>query len=181
MKTMLTGLLTVGVLVMSVVGVATAADDLSTADGTDPRTVHTLTFTVDSTETERGTGDTGEAGLSAGDTYVSNGVLRDEADGVAGTYHVACTITDEVDANGSAWSLCSTAAVIDDRGALLGSAITELLDVETAGYGFGVAPPVAEFALVGGTGEFAGAEGQITSIREPEVRKLEYVFVLDLP
>ena len=111
---------------------------------------------------------------------VSNGVLRDEASEAVGTYHVACIITDEVDTSGSAWSLCSTAAVLDGRGALLGSAITELLDVETAGYGFGVAPPRAEFALVGGTGEFAGAEGQVTSIREPETRKLEYVFVLDL-
>jgi hypothetical protein len=133
---------------------------------------------VDSAETERGTADIDGQGLSKGDAYVSNGVLRDESGEVAGTYHVACTITDEVDDRGSAWSTCSTAAVVDGRGALLAYSITELLEVQTSGNGFGVAPPMAEFALVGGTGEFAGAGGQVTSTREPSTRKLEYVFTL---
>jgi hypothetical protein len=88
------------------------------------RGVHTLTFTVDSSETERGTGDTGFTGLTKGDTYVSNGRLRNLAGELVGTYHVACTVTDEEDESGSAWTLCSTAAVIDGRGALLASAIT---------------------------------------------------------
>ena len=97
---------------------------------------------------------------------------------MAGTYHVACIITDEVDEQGSAWSTCSTAAVIDGRGTLLASSIAELLEVETSGNGFGVAPPTAGFAVVGGTGEFAGAEGQATSTREPSVRRLEYRYTL---
>jgi hypothetical protein len=170
------GQLVIVLLVTAVAGCTPAPDGTGDAGA-----VQTLTFTVDSSETERGTGDTGSEGLSTGDTYVSNGVLRDEAGDVAGTYHVACTITDENDEQGSAWSLCSTSAVIDGRGALLASAITELLEVQTAGNGFGVAPPIAEFAVVGGTGDFAGAAGQVTSTREPSIRRLEYAFTLELP
>jgi hypothetical protein len=92
--------------------------------------------------------------------------------------HVACTITNELDRNGSAWSLCSTAAVIDGQGSLLASGITELLKYETSSNGFGVAPPKAEFAVVGGTGAFAGALGQARSTLDASRRTLEYRFTL---
>ncbi len=138
----------------------------------------TLTLTVDSAETAFGVGDTGKAGLSKGDTYVSNGILRDPAGQPVGTYHVACTITNELDKNGSAWSLCSTAAVIDGQGSLLASGITELFRYDTSSNGFGVAPPKAEFAVVGGTGSFAGAIGQATSTLDASRRTLEYRFHL---
>jgi hypothetical protein len=147
-------------------------------DASDAHGFHTLTLTVDTLETERGTGDTGFPGLTKGDTYVSNGKVRSVAGQVVGTYHVACTVTDELDENGSAWTLCSTATVIDGRGTLLASGLTELLNVETSGNGYGVAPPTADFALVGGTGSFAGAIGQVTSTRDASLRTLHYRFKL---
>ena len=140
--------------------------------------VRSLTVTVDSAETEHGVGDTGQPGLSKGDTYVSNGILRDSTNRPVGTYHVACIITDEADSDGSAWSLCSTAAVLEGQGNLFGSGITKLLQAETSSNGFGVAPPTAEFAVIGGTGTFAGAVGQAIETRDASRRVLVYSFQL---
>ena len=149
------------------------------AAGWDPRTprVWTLTVVAASSETERGVGDTAPAGLSKGDTYVSNAPIRNLSGAVVGSYHVACTITDEND-NGNAWSICSTTAIITGRGTLVASGLAELLQVATSPGGFGVAPPTAEFALVGGTGSYAGARGLVTSTRDTSGRKLVYRFQL---
>jgi len=138
--------------------------------------VRSLTVTVDSAETEHGVGDTGQPGLSKGDTYVSNAPLHDLSGAVVGSYHVACTITDEKDDNGNAWSICSTAASIEGGGTLVASGLTQLLQVATSPGGFGVASPTAEFALVGGTGSYAGARGVVTETRDASGRKLVYQF-----
>jgi hypothetical protein len=159
-------------------GAAVSSEGPAAEQDGSARGIQTLTVTADTSETERGINDTGPTGLSKADTYVSNAKLRDLAGNLVGTYHVACTITDEEDENGSAWSLCQTAATIDGRGTLLASALTELLDVQTSPGGFGVAPPTAEFAIVGGTGAYAGAIGQVTETRDASIRKLNYRFVL---
>ncbi len=140
--------------------------------------VHTLTVTAASSETEHGGADTGSPGLSKGDTYVSNAKVRNLAGTVVGTYHVACTITDENDAHGNAWSICWTTAKIKGRGTLVATGLAELLHVDTAPGGFGVAPPMARFAIVGGTGAYAGARGQVTSKRTSSTRTLRYRFTL---
>ena len=62
---------------------------------------------------------------------------------------------------GNAWSMCTTTAAIEGRGTLVASGLAELLNVETSPGGFGVAPQRAEFAVVGGTGAYAGARGQV--------------------
>ncbi len=173
------GLVAVGVIVVAVFAGWLIASKSSGSDSSGRNLL--LKFSVDSKETERGSGDTGNAGLSKGDTYVSNGVLRDETGADAGTYHVACVITDEEDDKGSAWSLCSTAAVIDGHGTLLAYGATELLQVETSGNGFGVAPPTSEFALQGGTGEYEGAVGQVTSTRDASKRDLTFRVTLMKP
>ncbi len=136
-----------------------------------------LTVTAASKETERGGVDAGAPGLSKGDAYVSNAKLRNRAGTIAGTYHVACTITDEND-HGNAWSICWTTAKIKHRGTLIATGLAELLHVATAPGGFGVAPPKATFAIVGGTGSYAGARGQVTSKRDASIRRLTYRFTL---
>jgi hypothetical protein len=140
--------------------------------------VHTLTVTAASTDTEHGGGDTGPAGLSKGDTYVSNAKIRNRAGRVVGTYHVACVITDENDNRGNAWSICWTVARITGHGTLIATGLAELLHVKTAPGGFGVAPPKATFAIVGGTGSYADAHGQVTSKRTASTRTLRYRFRL---
>jgi hypothetical protein len=142
------------------------------------RSTHTLTVIAASTDTEHGGGDTGPPGLSKGDTYVSNAKVRNRAGRVVGTYHVACVITDENDNRGNAWSICWTVARITGRGTLLATGLAELLHVKTAPGGFGVAPPKATFAIVGGTGSYTGARGQVTSKRSASTRTLRYRFML---
>ena len=156
--------------------VATLASVSTTRAGT-TRRVHTLTVTAASSETERGSVDAGPAGLSKGDTYVSNAKLRDLAGRSVGTYHVACTITDEDD-HGSAWSICTTAARITGRGTLMTTGLAKLLHVDTSPGGFGVAPPKATFPIVGGTGRYTGARGEVTSTRDASTRRLRYRFEL---
>ena len=140
--------------------------------------IHTLTVTAASSETEHGGGDTGPAGLSKGDTFVSNAKVRSRAGRVVGTYHVACVITDENDNRGNAWSICWTVARITGHGTLIATGLAELLHVKTAPGGFGVAPPKATFAIVGGTGSYTGAHGQVTSKRTASTRTLSYRFML---
>ena len=139
--------------------------------------VYTVTVTAASEDTERGIADAGPAGLGKGDTYVSNAKLRNRRGRVVGAYHVTCTITDEND-RGNAWSNCTTVARIDGHGTLIATGLAELLDVDTAPGGFGVAPPRASFAIVGGTGSYTGARGQVTSKRTPSTRRLRYRFEL---
>ncbi len=143
--------------------------------------LRTLNLTAASNETERGIADAPPAGLSQADIYTSNAKLRNRAGKIVGTYHVACTITDARDEHGSAWSTCSIAANFGHRGMLLASALTELLNVDTSPGGFGVAPPVAEFAIVGGTGDFAGASGTVTSTRDVSLRRLRFRYTLAPP
>ena len=153
------------------------ADDPSAAAGDDNTSgVRTLTVIAVASETERGVGDTPPTGLSKGDTFVSNAPIHDLSGAVVGSYHVACTITDEEDNDGNAWSICSTAASIEGSGTLVASGLTQLLQVATSPGGFGVAPPTAEFALVGGTGSYAGARGVVTETRDTSGRKLVYQF-----
>ena len=158
-------------------GATALADGPSAAAGDDNTPgVSTLTVIAVSSETQRGVGDTPPLGLSKGDTYVSNAPLHDLSGAVVGSYHVACTITDEKDDNGNAWSICSTAASIEGGGTLVASGLTQLLQVATSPGGFGVAPPTAELALVGGTGSYAGARGVVTETRDASDRKLVYQF-----
>ena len=91
----------------------------------------------------------------------------------AAAYDVACTITDAND-HGNAWSICTTTAQITHRGTLIATGLAELLHVTTSPGGFGVAPPTARFAIIGGTGAYAGARGAVTSTRKPSTRMLSY-------
>jgi hypothetical protein len=138
---------------------------------------HVLTVMAFSADTVRGTGDTPPAGLSAGDSYVSHAKLRDRAGKLVGTYDVTCTITDAND-DGNAWSICTTTARIQHRGTLIATGVAELLHVTTSPGGFGVAPPVARFAIIGGTGAYTGARGAVTSTRKPSTRMLSYRYTL---
>ena len=138
---------------------------------------HVLTVMAVSTDTLRGTGDTPPAGLSAGDSYVSHAKLRSPAGKLVGTYDVACTITDAND-HGNAWSICTTTARIQHRGTLIATGVAELLHVKTSPGGFGVAPPTARFAIIGGTGAYRGARGAVTSTRKPSTRMLSYRYTL---
>jgi hypothetical protein len=138
---------------------------------------HVLTVVAVSTDTVRGTGDTPPAGLSAGDSYVSHAKLRTPAGKLVGTYDVACTITDAND-HGNAWSICTTTARIQHRGTLIATGVAELLHVKTSPGGFGVAPPTARFAIIGGTGVYRGARGAVTSTRKPSSRMLSYRYTL---
>jgi hypothetical protein len=138
---------------------------------------HVLTVMAVSTDTVRGTGDTPPAGLSAGDSYVSHAKLRSPAGKLVGTYDVACTITDAND-HGNAWSICTTTARIQHQGTLIATGVAELLQVKTSPGGFGVAPPTARFAIVGGTGAYRGARGVVTSTRKPSTRMLSYRYTL---
>jgi hypothetical protein len=138
---------------------------------------HVLTVMAVSTDTVRGTGDTPPAGLSAGDSYVSHAKLRSPAGKLVGTYDVACTITDAND-HGNAWSICTTTARIQHQGTLIATGVAELLQVKTSPGGFGVAPPTARFAIVGGTGAYRGARGAVTSTRKPSTRMLSYKYTL---
>ncbi|HEY1590659.1 MAG TPA: hypothetical protein VGF81_02620 [Solirubrobacteraceae bacterium] len=137
----------------------------------------TLTVSVESTGTHRGTVDNGQQGLSIGDTYQSIGVLRSSAGKVLGAYHVSCTITDPND-HGSAWASCWTAALIKGRGTVIATGLAHLLHVATSPGGFGVAPPKASFAIVGGTGSYAGARGQMIETRTEAKRTLRFQFTL---
>jgi hypothetical protein len=92
----------------------------------------------------------------AGDSYVSHAKLRTPAGKLVGTYDVACTITDAHD-HGDAWSICTTTARILHRGTLIATGLAELLHVTTSPGGFGVAPPKARFAIIGGTGAYGRA------------------------
>ena len=124
------------------------ADDPSAAAGDDNTSgVRTLTVIAVASETERGVGDTPPTGLSKGDTFVSNAPIHDLSGAVVGSYHVACTITDEEDNDGNAWSICSTTASIEGSGTLVASGLTQLLQVATSPGGFGVAPPTAEICV----------------------------------
>jgi hypothetical protein len=88
-----------------VVAVVTLLVSAPSSLGRSTRQVHTLTVTAASVDTEHGVGDTGPAGLSKGDTYVSNATVRNRAGGrIVGSYHVSCVITDENDSRGNAWS-----------------------------------------------------------------------------
>jgi hypothetical protein len=142
-----------------------------------PQPAHVLTVMAVSTDTVRGTGDTPPAGLSAGDSYVSHAKLRNPAGNLVGTYDVACTITDAND-HGNAWSICTTTALIQHRGTLIATGVAELLHVKTSPGGFGVAPPKARFAIIGGTGAYRGARGAVTSTRKPSTRLLSYRYTL---
>ena len=138
---------------------------------------HVLTVMAVSADTVRGTGDTPPAGLSAGDSYVSHAKLRNPAGKLVGSYDVACTITDGND-HGNAWSICTTTARIQHRGTLIATGLAELLHVKTSPGGFGVAPPKASFAIIGGTGAYRGARGEVTSTRTPSTRDLSYRYTL---
>lgn len=138
---------------------------------------HVLSVMAVSADTVRGTGDTAPAGLSAGDSYVSHAKLRNPAGNLVGTYDVACTITD-ADDHGNAWSICTTTARIQHRGTLIATGVAELLHVKTSPGGFGVAPPTARFAIIGGTGVYADARGAVTSTRKPSARMLSYRYTL---
>jgi hypothetical protein len=138
---------------------------------------HVLSVMAVSADTVRGTGDTAPAGLSAGDSYVSHAKLRNPAGNLVGTYDVACTITD-ADDHGNAWSICTTTARIQHRGTLIATGVAELLHVKTSPGGFGVAPPTARFAIIGGTGVYRGARGAVTSTRKPSARMLSYRYTL---
>jgi hypothetical protein len=138
---------------------------------------HVLTVMAVSADTARGTGDTPPAGLSAGDSYVSHAKLRTGAGKLVGTYDVACTITDAND-HGNAWSICTTTARIQHQGTLVATGVAELLHVKTSPGGFGVAPPTARFAIIGGTGAYRGARGAVTSTRKPSTRMLSYRYTL---
>jgi hypothetical protein len=115
--------------------------------------------------------------LSAGDSYVSHAKLRNPAGKLVGTYDVACTITD-ADDHGNAWSICTTTARIQHQGTLIATGVAELLQVKTSPGGFGVAPPTARFAIVGGTGAYRGARGAVISTRKPSARMLSYRYTL---
>src|SRR6202012_3826146 len=91
----------------------------------------------------------------------------------AAAYDVACTITDAND-HGNAWSICTTTARVQHRGTLIATGVAELLQVKTSPGGFGVAPPTASFAIIGGTGAYTGARGAVTSTRKPSARMLSY-------
>jgi hypothetical protein len=138
---------------------------------------HSLSVIAASMDTVRGTGDTPPKGLSAGDSYVSHAKLRSAAGKRVGTYDVTCTITDAND-HGNAWSICTTTARIQHRGTLIATGLAQLLHVTTSPGGFGVAPPVARFAIIGGTGAYKGARGAVTSTRKPSTRKLVYRYML---
>jgi hypothetical protein len=139
--------------------------------------VHKISFVVRSGQTQRGSADAPPSGLSVGDTYQSDGVLRTRSGAVAGSYHVSCMITGETP-KGTAWSICTTIANASHRGTLVATGLTKLLHVHTAPGGFGVAPKRASFALVGGTGVFAGARGQMVEKRTAKIRTLDYRFTL---
>lgn len=160
-------------LLLAILAVLVAA---SVADARTQR-ARVLTVIAFSSETVRGTGDTPPAGLSAGDSYVSHAKLRTPAGKLVGTYDVACTITDGND-HGNAWSICTTTARILHRGTLVATGLAELLHVTTTPGGFGVAPPKARFAIIGGTGAYRGARGAVTSTRTPSTRDLSYRFTL---
>jgi hypothetical protein len=158
------------VAILAVLGMSSAA-----VARTQP--AHVLRVMAVSTDTVRGTGDTPPAGLSAGDSYVSHAKLRSRAGGLVGTYDVACTITDAND-HGNAWSICTTTALIQHQGTLIATGVAELLQVKTSPGGFGVAPPTARFAIIGGTGAYRGARGAVTSARKPSARMLSYRYTL---
>jgi hypothetical protein len=139
--------------------------------------VHQISLVVRSGETHRGTADAPPSGLSVGDTYQSDAALRTRGGAVAGSYDVSCTITG-LTPTGTAWSICTTIANVTHRGTLVATGLTKLLHVHTAPGGFGVAPSRASFALVGGTGAFAGARGQMVEKRTAKVRTLHYRFTV---
>jgi len=135
---------------------------------------HTLTVTAPLSQTEQSTVDSGAPGRTKGDIYVLSAPVRDASGAVIGHYDLACTITDEDAGDGTARALCKSATVLDRRGEIDAVGLAVLVPSPAAGTTLGVLPREAEFAVVGGTGEFTGAHGTVVTSRSDTVRTLRY-------
>jgi hypothetical protein len=150
---------------------ATAAEDK-------PRPKTLTLFTVRA-ETEYGASDVGPTGLSKGDVYISTSPLRNEAGKGVGTYDINCVVVDEDAGGGLARMTCDAVASLGRQGEIVTTS-TVVGQVTPPTSGLGVIPvgPKKNWAIVGGTGKFAGADGVLHRTRTDTGHTLRYRYWL---
>jgi hypothetical protein len=137
------------------------------------RPVHTIVLTAERAQTEQAVDDAGPAGFSKGDNYVSSAVLKDAEGGVVGSYELSCIVTDEADGT-HAFSVCTGTAIFAG-GTLVTAGAAELTPARQAD-GSNVPPPETILAIVGGTGRYTHARGQLHSTPNGATRTLRFSF-----
>jgi hypothetical protein len=162
------------VAVACAMGIAAAACASAQAK---PR-VRTLTVVAQLSQTERGFNDVAPSGRSMGDVYVSSAPISNKAGKVVGTYDLSCTITDEDQGGGLARTMCTSSTTINGRGEIVAAGISVLRPSSGTPGPLGLLAREAEFAVIGGTGDFVGARGSVVSKRSETRRTLRYRYRL---
>lgn len=168
-----------------IVGVAAALGALlvipTTATGAEdkPRPKTLTLFTVRA-ETEYGTTDVGPTGLSKGDVYISTSPVRNEAGKGVGTCDINCVVVDEDAGGGLARMMCDSVASLGRRGEIVTTSTVVGRVEPPSTFGLGVIPvgPKKNWAIVGGTGKFAGADGVLHRTRTDTGHTLRYRYWL---
>ena len=137
------------------------------------RPARTIVLTAERAQTEQAVDDQGPAGFSKGDSYVSNALLKDAEGAIVGRYQLSCTVTDEADGT-HAFSICTGAAIFEG-GTLVTAGAAELTPARQPD-GSNVPPPETILAIVGGTGEYTHARGQLHSTPNGATRTLRFTF-----
>lgn len=126
--------------------------------------VRTLKITILNSQEEHGYNDAPPAGRSKGDVFLSSAPVHRKGR-VVGRYDLSATFTDEDQGDGRARAIYLGSTTIRGRGQLITSGIAVVsprpAPGTTQGLGGKRVSKRARFAIIGGTGDFAGARGEL--------------------
>jgi hypothetical protein len=164
--------------VVAALGALLVIPTIATAAKDKPRPKKTLTLFTVRAETEYGASDIGPTGLSKGDVYISTSPVKNKAGKGVGTYDINCVVVDEDAGGGLARMMCDTVASLGRRGEIVTtSTVVGRVTPPTSGLGVLPVGPL-NWAIVGGTGKFAGADGVLRRTRTDTGHTMRYRYSL---
>jgi len=138
--------------------------------------VHTLKLVAPAATVERAFDDVLPEGKSKGDAFISSSELRNRAGKVVGKHDLVCRIIDEDD-GGSARSICTSVTTITGQGQIVAVGTVRPIPTTMVKGPFGIAPTEETSAIVGGTGKYLAARGEVVSDRTDTERTLTFRYM----
>ncbi len=135
--------------------------------------MHTLKLVAPAATVERAFDDVLPEGASKGDAFISSSELSNRAGRVVGKYDLVCRIIDEDD-GGTARSICTSVTTITGRGQIVAVGTVRPLPNPALKGPFGIAPTEEVSAIVGGTGRYLAARGELVAHRTDTERTLTF-------
>ena len=122
----------------------------------------TLTVIADYSAMEFNAPDVAPAGFSQGDPYVAAVPVKDERGRVVGTQDLVCTVTEADDGNGPIRQVCDSVTSLGRRGQIVSTGVWPMVrDPNSTSFPPVLPTPRFSVPIVGGTGAFLGASGEL--------------------